>query len=132
MKKLVILLFIFLMVGCTKTYTYISYDDFMLKMDAGDSFMITYVSRTCSACTDQKKILTEVMNKQNMDVYLIEAETLTEAQFNHLVELFDIQYTPTTIFIKDGVETSVMDRLIGYQTYDTIVSKLPKIGYEVK
>ncbi len=129
MKKILIILSLLLLTGCkSKDYISLSYADFNSKLDNKDSFVVIFGSDTCSACAKYKESMKKVMKDYNVDIYYVNIANLSEEDYSKMYSKYVITSTPTTIFIKDGLETSTYDRINYAASYSDIVSNLKKHG----
>lgn len=135
MKKIltIITIFIFTIVltGCNKyrTYTEVSYDEFQAKLENKDTFVIVMGSSICGACESYKITMDKVIKDEQVEIFYLDFNKLTEEQDSKIYSKFVVQKTPTTIFIKDGEETSTYDRLVGVYSYSDVIANLKKHGY---
>ena len=134
MKKfLVMVLFIFLVCGCGSrkltTYTEISYQDYINMMENKESFPLVIGSATCSACSMFKGTMESFISKYQVNVRYIDISKLEENDYNLLMSEVNFSSTPTTIFIKDGKQTSVYYRIVGAESLSNVVSAYKKQGY---
>ena len=130
MKK--ILLFLVLDVcGCSviKTYDELSYKKLNTMLKNKEDFVLFIGSSTCSACSSYKITLNDVIKKYNVDVKYIDLSKLSEKQHSEFTAKFPISGTPTTVFIKNGVEDDTYNRIDGNVKFSKIVSKLKENGY---
>lgn len=136
MKKIVLGLLITLclcITGCGKkltTYDQLSYNDFMKKIENKDSFALVVGSHECSHCTGFKVTMEKFIKDYQVKVYYIDILTLSEDEYNEFVTHVNFGGgTPTTVFITDGVEKTVYNRIVGELSYDKVVAKYKNAGY---
>ena len=133
MKKIFIfitLISIFVLTGCKKGgYIILSFDDLQLKLNDKDTFVLVIGSDTCSACAKYKTTMESVIKENKLDIYYLDLDSLTEEEYSKIYSKYVITSTPTTIFIKDGLETSTYDRIAGAASYSDIIENLKKHGY---
>ncbi|MBE6149352.1 MAG: thioredoxin family protein [Firmicutes bacterium] len=133
MKKIFIfitLISIFVLTGCKKGgYIRLSFDDLQLKLNDKDTFVLVIGSDTCSACAKYKTTMESVIKENKLDIYYLDLDSLTEEEYSKIYSKYVITSTPTTIFIKDGLETSTYDRIAGAAGYSDIIENLKKHGY---
>lgn len=129
MKKILLLttIMIIALTGCRyKGYQNISYEELTKKISNNESFVFVIGSRDCSACTNYKGIMEEIIKDYNVPIYFIEIADLSEEDGNKLRSQFYYQYTPTTIFIENGKERTTYDRIVGSADYETVKNALIK------
>ena len=134
MKKLLLILTValcFFITGCKKytTYTELSLGEFQTKLDNKDSFVIVMGSATCGACAEYRKTMEEVIKDKQVEIFYLDLYKLNEEEHAQVYSKYVIKSTPTTIFIKDGVETSTYNRIIGSAGYAAVVDSLKTYGY---
>ena len=123
---------IFLITGCKNKmsgYVEISYQDYLHKIDNGESFPLVIGSSTCSACNMFKPVMESFISKYQIEVFYIDISKLTEDDYNLLKSDVNFSSTPTTIFIQDGKQTSVYYRIVGSETLSGVVNAYTKMGY---
>lgn len=137
MKKLskifLAVILLFSLTACSnKSYKEISLIEFKEKMANKDSFVLFIGRVNCSHCVDYKKTINKIISKYNIDIYYIDVdpEKMSEAEINEFNSLTNYGgSTPTTIFINNGIEDNVYNRIVGALPYNTIVNKLKDQGY---
>ena len=130
MKKILIILCALFLVGCSNPkYTEISVTQFQEKLDAKESFILVIGSDTCSACKSYEPTMQKVMKDINLEIFYINFHVLSDEDYSKIYSSYVVISTPTTLFFKDGVETSTYDRIVGAVDYDEVIKKLEKLGY---
>ena len=137
MKK--ILIFVIILVGIfgiilflsnqSPKYTEISYEQLIEKLNNKDTFVLLIGSDTCSACANYEITMKKVMKDTKVEIFYVNLHTLSEENYSKVYSKFVVNSTPTTIFIKDGEETTSYNRIVGSADYNTVVDKLKKLGY---
>ena len=120
-------------VGCKKkltTYTEITYDEFKQMIENKESFPLFVGSSQCSHCDDYKITLNEFIKDYQVKVYYIDIVKMEKEQYNEFLTYVNFGgSTPTTVFITDGVEKTVYNRIVGALSYSKIESKFENAGY---
>ena len=130
MKKILICLIAILLVGCgNPKYTEIGYEQLKTKLDNKDTFVLLLGSDTCSACASYETTMNKVMKDTKIEIFYVNLHLLSEEDYSKIYSKFVVNSTPTTIFIKDGKETTTYDRIVGAADYKTVVDKLKSLGY---
>lgn len=130
MKKIFIIICALFLVGCSNPkYTEISVTQFQEKLDAKESFILVIGSDTCSACKSYEPTMQKVMKDTNLEIFYINLHVLSDEDYSKIYSSYVVTSTPTTLFFKDGVETSTYDRIVGAVDYDEVIKKLEKLGY---
>lgn len=131
MKKLLLVILIIFISGCSalKTYDEISYKKLNNMLNKKESFILFIGSSTCSACSSYKVTLNEVVKKYGVDIKYIDLSKLSSKEKGDVTARFPISGTPATIFIEKGVEKDTYNRIDGNVRYSKIVKKLKENGY---
>ena len=130
MKKILICLITILLVGCGNLkYTEINYEQLKEKLDNKETFVLLLGSDTCSACANYETTMTKVMKDTKIEIFYVNLHLLSEEDYNKVYSKFVVNSTPTTIFIKDGEETTTYNRIVGSADYKTVIEKLKTLGY---
>lgn len=130
MKKIFIILCALFLVGCSNPkYTELSCDDLFTKLENKDTFVLVFGSDTCSACKSYEPTMQKVMKDTNLEIFYINLHVLSDEDYSKIYSSYVVTSTPTTLFFKDGVETSTYDRIVGAVDYDEVIKKLEKLGY---
>lgn len=119
MKKITMLvmstciLFLFT-TGCNNKlngYTKITYMEFNQKKENGDSFPLVIGSSTCSACATYEVVMNGFIDDNQVEVFYIDLDAISEDEYNSLKTEISFTGTPTTVFYQDGKLTSFYNRL---------------------
>lgn len=131
MKKIVLVLItLFCLVGCgKKQYTELNYTEFMNKLDNKDTFVLVMGSDTCSACAQYKITMEDVMKNTKVEIFYLNLHALSDEDYSKIYSKFVVTSTPTTLFFKNGKETTTYDRIVGAAGYSDVISELKKHGY---
>ena len=132
-KKFIIVIGLILITGCGSkltTYKEIDYNKLSSKLESKESFILFIGSATCSHCISFKSTLDSVIKDYQIEVSYIDISKLSEDDLNGLNSKIQYKYTPTVIFVEDGVASSAINkRIVGETTYDKVVKKLKANGY---
>ena len=123
-KVLILLLFsVLLLSGCSND-SYLkdlSFSELKNKIEAKEEFFFVVTQDGCSHCEAYVPVLTKTLNKYKITGYNLNLSKLSESDNKEFEELFKTEGTPTTIFVKDGNEISILQRIYGEATEDQIV-----------
>lgn len=135
MKKfLFLIVFMFLFVtGCGSNkingYDVIDYDEYVSLKENNQSFALVIGRTGCSACEMFKGTMESFIKKYDVDVRYIDIANLSDEQSSKLASELNFDSTPTTIFFKDGKQTSVYYRIVGAQSISNVVDAYKRMGY---
>ena len=125
-----ILVFVFILSGCdSNNLKSLSYKEFNNKLKSNDSFFVEIVQDGCSHCANFTPKLKEVLNEYDIVGYQINLTDLSDEDYSEFSTKYGVNSTPTVIFIFDGQETSLLQRINGNISKDKIISKLKSNGY---
>ncbi len=124
--------FLFLLTGCETKENYlknINFKELNEKLDNKEEFFFVVTQDGCSHCEEFLPVLKELLNENKIIGYDFNLTRLSESDKDSFYEMFDIEGTPTTIFIKDGKELSIMQRIVGGLDKDKLIQKFKNNGY---
>ncbi|MCI9234338.1 MAG: thioredoxin family protein, partial [Bacilli bacterium] len=93
------------------------------------SFILFIGSTECQHCDLYKETLNEVISKYQVKISYIDISKLSAEENAKLKVHVNYNGTPTTVFIENGAETSMYDRIDGNKPMNKVVEKLKKKGY---
>lgn len=136
MMKKVLLFFcicLLFLTGCgsgkLSTYSEISFSDFNDMVKDKKTFPLVIGSSTCSACSVFKPTMENFIKKYQVEVFYIDLSKLSEEESNSLNSIINFKSTPTTVFFKDGLQTSVYYRIVGSESFSNVVDAYKRMGY---
>ena len=103
----------------------LTYDEFTEKIDNEESFVLCISLTTCSHCATYKPKLESVAKDYAIDLYYIDIDKYSDEEqeeFEKIINFNDT--TPTTVFLRDGKETTTSNRLVGDASTSRIIDKL--------
>ena len=106
----------------------INYKTVKEKMSKKEDFVLI-VSRTdCSHCISYKPKVKQIAEDYNLTIYYIDYDD--EKNKDKFLEEFNLDgSTPITLFIKNGKQTSVLNRLEGDLETDKVIERLKKMNF---
>ena len=140
MKKwmTVILAVFFLVAGCGKNpakdpgkRVEITAEALKNKFDAKESFIFIVAQTTCENCAQYFEYLDEYMKNHALTVYVVEADApVNEETFDPVWDAYfpEVERTPTTVVVKDGVILENPKPAVGYLKTDEIDQYLKDCG----
>ena len=106
----------------------ITYSEIQEKMNNEESFVLVVSQSTCSHCATYKPKVKIIAEDYGLDIFYIDIDLL-ENKGEFLKELKLSGSTPTTLFIQDGEEKSMLIRLEGDLSSKTVIKKLQELGF---
>ena len=112
-------------------FSKIGYKEIIEKIEDKEDLILLISQTTCSHCENYKPKLKDVAKKYKLHVYYIDIDLLEEDEYDELDSYlsFASSGTPITIFLKDGNETTVANRIKGDSSKDKIIKKLKSNGF---
>ncbi|MBP3920534.1 MAG: thioredoxin fold domain-containing protein [Bacilli bacterium] len=135
MKKIIFMLLITLTIiltGCGKkitTYDEIDYEKYKKMMENKETFSLVVGSSTCSHCSMFKGTMEKFISNYQINVKYIDISKLSEEDYKLFMSEIGVKSTPTTVFVKDGKQTSVYNRIVGAESYSNVVKAYTKMEY---
>ena len=103
----------------------INYETINKMIENKETFSLLISRTTCSHCQEFKPKLQAVANSKNITIYYIDIDKETKENQDNFKKIISFNgETPTTIFIKDGEETTSANRIIGNNDKSDIIKKL--------
>lgn len=113
-----------------KTYFQeIKYTEVINKMDSKENFVLCISQTTCSHCQAYKPKLSKVANKYKLEIFYVEVDKLDAEEEKALKKYINYSSTPTTVFITNGAEKTVANRINGDTSSEKIIKKLKSNGF---
>ena len=134
MKKikniLLIILIVFICSACSSSkLKEISYSNFKQKLDNKETFFLVVTRDGCQYCEKFVPTVEEVLSEYNVVGYNLNYTNLNDSDKELFDKEYDVTSTPTTIFIKNGEEMSVLQRIEGNVAKEKLINKLKSNGY---
>ena len=103
----------------------LTYDEFTEKIDNEESFVLCISLTTCSHCATYKPKLESVAKDYGIDLYYIDIDKYSDEEQEEFVKVINFNdTTPTTVFLKNGKETTASNRINGDVSTNRIIDKL--------
>ncbi len=124
------LLLLLTFTGCGKSNVKdLSYSKLKDMISDEETFFFVVVRDGCSFCEKFVPILEEVTDEYEITGYKLNIAKMSEDEYNEFDSIYNVDGTPTTIFIEKGKETSLLQRIDGYVGKEKLISKLENTGY---
>ena len=108
----------------------LNYKEITNKVKKEETFILLISRSTCSHCSEYKPKLESIAKKYNIDIYYIDYDLDTKENQDKLLDDYKLDgSTPITIFIKNGKQTNLFDRIEGDIEKETAISKFKKLGF---
>lgn len=107
----------------------LKYDDVIEKFNNKEDFVLVISQTTCEHCISYKPVLRSVSKKHKIKTYYIDVDLLNDKETEELKKYVSYSDTPSTLFIKDGTESTRANRIVGEATEEKIVSKLKQNNF---
>lgn len=99
------------------------------KIDNHESFVLIISRDDCSHCIAYLPVVNKVGKQYGITFYDISQTDLSNDDLTYLRNIANISGTPTTVFIIDGEEKNIDNRLKGEVKEYRLVEKLKAMGY---
>lgn len=107
----------------------IKYDELVKKIEDKEDLVLLISQTTCSHCISYKPKLKNVANEYELTIYYIDVDLLDNDELEGLKSYVSFSSTPTTVFLKEGTETTVATRINGDSSEEKIIKKLKSNGF---
>lgn len=107
----------------------ITYTEFKNLLNENETFVLYIGNENCYACSIYLPKLISVIEEYKVEIKYLDTNKLSGEENIEFQQDAYITGTPTTIFIKDGKETSTLNRMDGDQSKSFIITKLKDNGY---
>ena len=140
-KKIWIILGIVLILvgGCFLTYKLlnkkysniqsITVSELEQKINNKDSFVLVLSQTGCSHCKQYLPELNRTLKDIQFMAYELNITNISEEEQNTLNKIVNFSGTPTTVFYRDGVESTTLNRINGYANGTKVLERLKSLGY---
>lgn len=130
--KLIIVLFIsmFLFTSCgSSKLKSISYSELKDKIKNEETFFFIVIRDGCQHCEKFVPKVEEILEEYDIVGYKLNYSNLSEEEDEDFYNEYGISATPTTVFIKDGKEVSMLQRVEGNVSKEKFITKLKNNDY---
>ncbi len=139
-KKIILILFLVLILiglGVFLFYNYnqykyvkaVTYTELEEKINNQEDFVLVITQSGCSHCKQYLPELNRALKEVNFVAYELNIRKLTKEETTALTKYVSFSGTPTTVFFKEGKETTTLNRIIGYADKSKVIEKLKTLGY---
>ena len=99
------------------------------KIENKDTFMLIITQTNCEHCEAYLPTFKKVLADFDITGYQIHQNLLEGEDLAYLKSVASINGTPTLIFIKEGEESSTLNRLVGERSRTETIDRLKVMGY---
>lgn len=129
-KILLLIVLVILCSGCgSSKLKSLSYSELNKKFKNNDTFFFVVIKDGCQYCEKYVPKVEEILDEYDIEGYTLNYSDLSDEDEEKFYEEYGVDSTPTTIFIKDGKEISVLQRIEGNVSKELLVNKLKNNGY---
>lgn len=107
----------------------ISYSNLTEKIENNETFFFVVIRDGCSHCENFVPKVEEVLDEYNIVGYKLNYSELSKDEDELFYNKFGVDSTPTTIFIKEGKEVSLLQRIEGNVTKEKFITRLKNNEY---
>ena len=107
----------------------LKYEELMTMIENKDDAVVLISQTGCTHCISYKPKLKKIAKEYEVNIYYIDVDLLEEEQTNELKKHISFLKTPVTVFLKDGKETTVANRIEGNAPVSEVKNKLKSNGF---
>lgn len=130
---LIMIISVICLTGCTSKSKYIkeiSLDKVKEKLANKETFALYIGNENCPHCVSYMPTLEGVLEEYNITIYHLDNSKLSEKQYNEFNNKYiKISGTPTVVFIENGSEESMLNRIVGETSKEDTIEIFKANGY---
>ncbi len=108
----------------------LNYSQLKEKINNEDTFILIVSQTTCSHCATYKPEVEQIAKNYGIDVYYIDYDKETDDNKKEFLDSLNLDgSTPITLFINDGKEKSILNRISGAVSKETVINKFTDMGF---
>ena len=107
----------------------LTYKELEKKLDNKESFIFVVTKTDCQYCQMYKPTFRETVEEYKITTYFINTAKFSKQEYKEFHSRFNVPTTPQTLFITDGEEVTVSNRIVGNAPKWKIVDRLKSLGY---
>lgn len=105
-------------------------NDVVEKIHNKDSFILCISATYCSHCKEYKPKLEEISKEYKLDIYYIDFDKYSSDEQDLFRDYISFDGgTPVTLFIRNGLEETTVNRINGNVSKDKIINKFESNGF---
>lgn len=106
----------------------ITYDEVKEKINNNEDFVLIVSQSTCSHCATYKPKVKIIAENYGLTIYYLDYDL--EKKSEEFLNEFNLTgASPITLFFNNGKEKSILNRLEGDLSSETVIEKLKKLGF---
>lgn len=110
----------------------LNYQQLKEKINNKDDFILIVSQTTCSHCASYKPKVKKISEEYKIDVYYIDYDNESDDNKKEFLKDFNLDgSTPITLFINNGKEKSMLNRIEGDVSKEKIIDTFKKMGFIV-
>lgn len=103
--------------------------EFKEKIENKDSFILVVTKSGCEFCEMYKPTFRQVAEDYKLKTYFINYRKFDNKYLKYYQSKFNVPSTPQTLFINNGEETTVSNRIVGNVPRYKIIERLTSLNY---
>lgn len=115
--------------GSSSNLKSLSYSEFKDKIENKETFFFVVIRDGCTYCESFEPKMEEVVNEYDIIGYTLNVSDMSDSEYQEFIKEYNIDGTPQTIFITEGHEVSLLQRIDGNVSKEKIISKLKSNNY---
>ncbi len=107
----------------------LTYKELAKKLDNKENFIFVVTRTDCPYCEMYKPTFKEVVEEYKIKTFFVNTAKFSKEEYKSFHSKFNVPTTPQTVFIIEGEETTVSNRIVGNAPKYKIVERLSSLGY---
>lgn len=107
----------------------ITVNELVQKINNKESFVLVLSQTGCSHCKQYLPELNRTLKEIQFTAYELNITDISIEEQTTLNKLINVSGTPTTVFYRDGVESTTLNRINGYANGTKVLERLKSLGY---
>lgn len=107
----------------------LTYKELEKKLDNKESFIFVVTRTNCQFCEMYKPTFRETVEEYKITTYFVNTAKFSKKEYKEFHSRFNVPTTPQTLFITNGEETTVANRIVGNKPKYQIIDRLKSLGY---
>lgn len=95
----------------------INFDEFLKKYENGEKINVFIGKDNCPTCIRFKGVVSDFTLKENVIIYFLNTNALTDEQFSELEKIVIVEYVPTFVIFDNK---NILFNFVGYKSYEEL------------